>query len=82
MAEYADLIRVGTRNMSNYPLLRELGRQDKPVLLKRGRASTVEEWVDAAEYVYSAGNPNIVPHTDPSGAGDSAYTPPPYCPGG
>lgn len=46
--------------MSNYALLREVGRQDKPVLLKRGRASTVEEWVDAAEYIYNEGNPDIV----------------------
>lgn len=60
VSSYADMIRVGTRNMSNYPLLRELGRQDKPVLLKRGRAATVEEWIDAAEYVHSSGNPNIV----------------------
>lgn len=60
VSSYADMIRVGTRNMSNYPLLRELGRQDKPVLLKRGRAATVEEWIDAAEYVHSAGNSSIV----------------------
>lgn len=60
VASYADMVRIGTRNMSNYALLQEVGRQDKPVLLKRGRASTVEEWVDAAEYVHSAGNKNIV----------------------
>lgn len=60
VSSYADMIRIGTRNMSNYALLREVGRQDRPVLLKRGRGSTVEEWVDAAEYVYNEGNPNIV----------------------
>lgn len=60
VASYADMVRIGTRNMSNYALLREVGRQKKPVLLKRGRGSTVEEWVDAAEYVHNEGNPNIV----------------------
>lgn len=60
VSSYADMVRIGTRNMSNYVLLREVGRQEKPVLLKRGRASTVEEWVDAAEYVHNEGNPNIV----------------------
>lgn len=60
VASYADLIRIGTRNMSNYALLREVGLQSRPVLLKRGRGSTIEEWIDAAEYVHSSGNPNIV----------------------
>jgi 3-deoxy-7-phosphoheptulonate synthase len=60
VASYADMIRIGTRNMSNYALLREVGLQWRPVLLKRGRGSTVEEWIDAAEYVHSSGNPNIV----------------------
>lgn len=60
VSSFADMVRIGTRNMSNYALLREVGRQDKPVLLKRGRGATVEEWVDAAEYVHSSGNPNIV----------------------
>lgn len=60
VAGYADMIRVGTRNMSNYALLKELGRQTKPVLLKRGRTATVDEWLSAAEYVYGAGNPNVV----------------------
>jgi len=60
VASYADMIRIGTRNMSNQALLREVGRQAKPVLLKRGRAATVEEWIDAAEYVHTEGNPNIV----------------------
>lgn len=60
VASYADMIRIGTRNMSNYALLREVGQQAVPVLLKRGRGSTVEEWIDSAEYIHSAGNPNIV----------------------
>jgi 3-deoxy-7-phosphoheptulonate synthase len=57
---YADMVRIGTRNMSNHALLKEVGRQPKPVLLKRGRASTVDEWIDAAEYVYNEGNRGIV----------------------
>jgi 3-deoxy-7-phosphoheptulonate synthase len=60
VASYADLIRVGTRNMSNYPLLKEVGGQPKPVMLKRGRTANIGEWLSSAEYVYSAGNPNIV----------------------
>jgi len=60
VASYADMVRIGTRNMSNQALLCEVGRQPKPVLLKRGRAATVEEWIDAAEYVHSEGNPSIV----------------------
>lgn len=60
VASYADMLRIGTRNMSNYALLREVGRHENPVLLKRGRGSTVEEWVDAAEYIHNEGNTNIV----------------------
>ncbi len=60
VSSYADMVRIGTRNMANYPLLREVGRQERPVLLKRGRGATVDEWVDAAEYIHSEGNPNIV----------------------
>jgi len=60
VASYADMVRIGTRNMSNHALLREVGRQPRPVLLKRGRAATIEEWVDAAEYVHSEGNSAIV----------------------
>ncbi len=60
VASYADLLRIGTRNMSNYALLKEVGRQPKPVLLKRGRTATIEEWLSAAEYVYSEGNSNVV----------------------
>jgi 3-deoxy-7-phosphoheptulonate synthase len=57
---YADLIRIGTRNMSNFTLLAELGRQPKPVMLKRGLTATVEEWLNAAEYIYKEGNHQIV----------------------
>jgi 3-deoxy-7-phosphoheptulonate synthase len=57
---YADLIRIGTRNMSNYTLLAELGRQPKPVMLKRGFTATIDEWLNAAEYIYKEGNHQIV----------------------
>ncbi len=60
VAGYADLVRVGTRNMSNFPLLAEVGRQPRPVLLKRGRTATVSEWLNAAEYVYKEGNHDVV----------------------
>ena len=60
VAGYADMLRVGTRNMSNHALLRELGGISKPVQLKRGRAATIGEWIDAAEYVYNSGNQQIV----------------------
>lgn len=60
VASYADMLRIGTRNMANHALLREVGRQSKPVQLKRGRAATISEWIDAAEYIYSEGNRNIV----------------------
>lgn len=60
VSQYADLIRVGTRNMANFTLLAELGKQSKPVMLKRGFTATVEEWLNAAEYVYKEGNQEIV----------------------
>ncbi len=60
VASYADMIRVGTRNMANFTLLSELGRQPKPVLLKRGFTATIEEWLNAAEYIYKEGNHDIV----------------------
>lgn len=55
-----DMIQVGARNMQNFRLLREIGRSKVPVLLKRGIASTIEEWLDAAEYIMSEGNYNVV----------------------
>jgi 3-deoxy-7-phosphoheptulonate synthase len=60
VASYADIIRVGTRNMSNYSLLQELGRSDKAVMLKRGFTATIDDWLTAAEYVYNEGNHNII----------------------
>lgn len=60
VSSYADMIRVGTRNMANFSLLSELGRQPKPVMLKRGFTATVEEWLNAAEYVYKEGNHAVV----------------------
>ena len=60
VAKYADLIRVGTRNMANFTLLREVGRVNKPVLLKRGFTATVDEWLNAAEYIYKEGNHDII----------------------
>lgn len=60
VARYADIIQVGTRNMQNFYLLRELGSVDKPVLLKRGLSSTIEEWLMSAEYILSSGNPNVI----------------------
>jgi 3-deoxy-7-phosphoheptulonate synthase len=60
VARYADMLQVGTRNMQNYALLQEVGRSNRPVLLKRGMSSTVEEWLLAAEYVLSQGNRGVV----------------------
>lgn len=60
VASYADMVRIGTRNMSNHALLKEVGRQPKPVQLKRGRAATVDEWIDAAEHVLHEGNRQVV----------------------
>jgi len=60
VARYVDMLQVGTRNMQNYALLQEVGRSAKPVLLKRGMSSTVEEWLLAAEYVLSQGNRGVV----------------------
>ncbi|CAN5812675.1 3-deoxy-7-phosphoheptulonate synthase [soil metagenome] len=59
VSSYADILRIGTRNMSNYTLLAEVGRQPKPVMLKRGFTATLEEWLNAAEYVYKEGNHQI-----------------------
>jgi 3-deoxy-7-phosphoheptulonate synthase len=60
LCEYADILQVGTRNMQNYPLLRALGKINKPVLLKRGMSSTVEEWLLAAEYILVGGNERVI----------------------
>lgn len=58
--QYADVLQVGTRNMQNYQLLRALSKIDKPVLLKRGMSSTMEEWLLAAEYILSGGNDKVI----------------------
>jgi 3-deoxy-7-phosphoheptulonate synthase len=60
VAEVADVVQVGARNMQNFSLLKKVGAQDKPVLLKRGMAATIEEWLMAAEYILAAGNPNVI----------------------
>lgn len=60
VAEFADVLQVGARNMQNFPLLRQLGSINKPVLLKRGPASTIEEWLLAAEYILAGGNENVI----------------------
>jgi 3-deoxy-7-phosphoheptulonate synthase len=62
VAQYADILQIGSRNMQNFPLLLEAGRNSKrrPVMLKRGLAATIDEWLLAAEYIVAAGNPNVI----------------------
>ncbi len=62
VAKHADILQIGSRNMQNYPLLLAAGRhaEKRPVLLKRGLASTIDEWLLAAEYIVAAGNPNVI----------------------
>ena len=60
VAGYADVLQIGSRNMQNFPLLRAAGHASRPVLLKRGFAATIEEWLLAAEYVLAEGNPNVI----------------------
>ncbi len=60
VSSYADILRVGTRNMSNFTLLQEVGRQPKPVQLKRGFTATLEEWLNAAEYIFKEGNHQVI----------------------
>ncbi len=60
VAQVADMLQVGARNMQNFDLLRELGRVDRPVLLKRGPSSTIDEWLAAAEYILAHGNGQVV----------------------
>lgn len=60
MEQYVDLLLVGSRNMQNYPLLSALGRRQRPVLLKRGPAATVEEWLTSAEYILTGGNYSVI----------------------
>ena len=58
--EYADVIQIGTRNMQNFSLLRRAGQARKPILLKRGMAATIDEWLMAAEYILEGGNSNVI----------------------
>lgn len=60
VAEVADILQIGTRNMSNFPLLREVGRLRTPVLLKRGMMSTLDELLHAADYILAGGNANVI----------------------
>ena len=60
VATYADIMQIGARNMQNFKLLREVGKCNKPILLKRGLACTMEEWLMAAEYIMSEGNENVI----------------------
>lgn len=58
--EYIDIIQIGSRNMQNFSLLKEVGKTDKPVMLKRGMSATINEWIMAAEYIRVEGNENII----------------------
>jgi 3-deoxy-7-phosphoheptulonate synthase len=60
VAETADVLQIGARNMQNFPLLREVGHMGKACMLKRGLSATIEEWLMAAEYIMHAGNPNVI----------------------
>jgi 3-deoxy-7-phosphoheptulonate synthase len=58
--QYTDIFQLGARNMQNFPLLRELGRVDKPIMIKRGMSATIDEWLMAAEYILASGNENVL----------------------
>ena len=60
IAEYADVLQVGARNMQYFALLRRLAKVERPILLKRGPSATVKEWLLAAEYLLAGGNPNVI----------------------
>lgn len=60
VCKYADVLQVGARNMQNFELLKTVGRSQKPVLLKRGLSATISEWLNAAEYILSEGNYNVI----------------------
>lgn len=60
VASYADVLQIGARNMQNFTLLKEVGKTNKPIILKRGLSATVEEMLMAAEYILSEGNPNVI----------------------
>ncbi len=58
--KYTDIFQLGSRNMQNFPLLRELGKVDKPVMIKRGMSATIDEWLMAAEYILASGNERVM----------------------
>ena len=60
VANYADILQIGTRSMQNYPLLKKVGKTNKPVLLKRGMSATIEEFLLSAEYIISNGNSKVI----------------------
>lgn len=60
VAEHVDLLRIGTRNMQNFDLLKEVGSCNKPIILKRGMSATIEEWLMSAEYIIAHGNPRVI----------------------
>jgi 3-deoxy-7-phosphoheptulonate synthase len=60
VCEYADVLQIGARNMQNFSLLREVGKAGKPVLLKRGMNSTLQEWLNCAEYILAENNPHVI----------------------
>ncbi len=60
MCDYVDILQIGARNMQNFSLLKEVGRADRPVLLKRGMYSTISEWLSCAEYILNEGNPDVI----------------------
>lgn len=60
VCQYSDIIQIGSRNMQNFPLLKEAGQSTKPVILKRGLSATIEEWLSACEYILAAGNPKVI----------------------
>ena len=60
VSEFVDVLQIGARNMQNFSLLKEVGKGYRPVLLKRGMYSTLEEWLNSAKYILSAGNPNVI----------------------
>jgi len=60
VAEYADILQIGARNMQNFALLKTLGKAGRPVMLKRGLSSTIKEWLMSAEYIVAHGNPDVI----------------------
>ena len=60
VAEYSDILQIGARNMQNFGLLKEVGKCGKPVMLKRGLAATIDEWLNAAEYIMNEGTPDVI----------------------